>query len=247
MNYTVRCSLFLEELGHYSFTFPAGWWWVLTNQCKLIFFFSVLVSALCLSVIHNKDLLATIHLLVAMVKCFQPEMELPPNVKVEVVAVEVSFSSSFSTFFLLQISLQHIVWKLLFFFFSLTSIYIQVSSSGIKSDIQTEVLTEDRWVNCFHVFFCEYVEKVHLVCFWPPTATQAQTATTVKVSKSALMLGQCDILNVAQYSVQWLNIPLWLSDHPEADPIEQLLKLEPHKVNTVKKVWRGVEQGAEVV
>uniref|UniRef100_A0A3B4YQU7 Parvin, gamma n=1 Tax=Seriola lalandi dorsalis TaxID=1841481 RepID=A0A3B4YQU7_SERLL len=59
-----------------------------------------------IKLIHNKDLLATIHLLVAMVKCFQPEMDLPPNVKVEVVAVEVS-------------------------------------SRGIKSDVQTEVLTED--------------------------------------------------------------------------------------------------------
>uniref|UniRef100_A0A8C4HVY7 Parvin, gamma n=1 Tax=Dicentrarchus labrax TaxID=13489 RepID=A0A8C4HVY7_DICLA len=42
--------------------------------------------------IHNKDLLATIHLLVAMVRCFQPELDLPPNVKVEVVVVEVSRS-----------------------------------------------------------------------------------------------------------------------------------------------------------
>lgn len=50
----------------------------------------ILLSAACLSVIHNKDLLATIHLLVAMVKQFQPELDLPPNVKVEVVVVEVS-------------------------------------------------------------------------------------------------------------------------------------------------------------
>ncbi|XP_068595865.1 gamma-parvin [Brachionichthys hirsutus] len=42
--------------------------------------------------IHNKDILATIHLLVAMVRCFQPELPLPPNVKVEVVNVEVSRS-----------------------------------------------------------------------------------------------------------------------------------------------------------
>uniref|UniRef100_A0A8C6PLM9 Parvin, gamma n=1 Tax=Nothobranchius furzeri TaxID=105023 RepID=A0A8C6PLM9_NOTFU len=48
--------------------------------------------------IHNKDLLATIHLLVAMVKAFQPELILPPNVKVEVVAVEVSQSSGCGTF-----------------------------------------------------------------------------------------------------------------------------------------------------
>uniref|UniRef100_A0A3Q3VXQ4 Calponin-homology (CH) domain-containing protein n=1 Tax=Mola mola TaxID=94237 RepID=A0A3Q3VXQ4_MOLML len=33
--------------------------------------------------IHSKDLLATIHLLVAMVRCFQPNLDLPPNVKVE--------------------------------------------------------------------------------------------------------------------------------------------------------------------
>lgn len=57
--------------------------------------------------IHNKDLLATIHLLVAMVRCFQPELDLPPNVEVEVVVVEVS-------------------------------------RSGIKSDTQVEVLTEKR-------------------------------------------------------------------------------------------------------
>uniref|UniRef100_H2UZP7 Parvin, gamma n=1 Tax=Takifugu rubripes TaxID=31033 RepID=H2UZP7_TAKRU len=44
--------------------------------------------------IHNKDLLATIHLLVAMVKRFQPELELPPDVKVEVVVVEVSNTSA---------------------------------------------------------------------------------------------------------------------------------------------------------
>ncbi|XP_008274348.1 gamma-parvin isoform X2 [Stegastes partitus] len=89
--------------------------------------------------IHNKDLLATIHLLVAMVRCFQPELDLPPNVKVEVVVVEVS-------------------------------------KSGIKSDVQTEVLTEESSMS---------------------------------------------------------------SDSPSnaerEDPIEQLLKLEAHKVNTVKK------------
>uniref|UniRef100_A0A3B4B0M1 Calponin-homology (CH) domain-containing protein n=1 Tax=Periophthalmus magnuspinnatus TaxID=409849 RepID=A0A3B4B0M1_9GOBI len=34
--------------------------------------------------IHNKDLLATVHLLVAMVKRFQPELKLPPDVEVEV-------------------------------------------------------------------------------------------------------------------------------------------------------------------
>uniref|UniRef100_A0A3Q4HSV5 Parvin, gamma n=1 Tax=Neolamprologus brichardi TaxID=32507 RepID=A0A3Q4HSV5_NEOBR len=34
--------------------------------------------------IHNKDLLATLHLLVAMVRCFQPELDLPSDVKIEV-------------------------------------------------------------------------------------------------------------------------------------------------------------------
>ncbi|KAF7224045.1 gamma-parvin isoform X2 [Nothobranchius furzeri] len=88
--------------------------------------------------IHNKDLLATIHLLVAMVKAFQPELILPPNVKVEVVAVEVG-------------------------------------KNGIKSEVQTEILTEDS------------------------------TASDSSVSAEGV------------------------------DPIEQLLKLEANKVNTVKK------------
>lgn len=42
--------------------------------------------------IHNKDLLATVHLLVAMVKRFQPGLDLPASVEVEVVVVEVSRS-----------------------------------------------------------------------------------------------------------------------------------------------------------
>ncbi|XP_021166539.2 gamma-parvin isoform X1 [Fundulus heteroclitus] len=90
--------------------------------------------------IHNKDLLATIHLLVAMVKAFQPKLNLPQNVKIEVVIVEVS-------------------------------------KSGIKSELQTEVLTGDSYS--------------------PDTDS---------------------------------------SSNPEReDPIEQLLKLEANKVNTVKK------------
>ncbi|XP_007546775.1 gamma-parvin-like isoform X1 [Poecilia formosa] len=89
--------------------------------------------------IHNKDLLATIHLLVAMAKAFQPELNLPPNVKIDVVTVEVS-------------------------------------KSGIKSEVQTEVLTEDS------------------------------------------------------------NAGSGSSSYPgREDPIEQLLKLEATKVNTVKK------------
>lgn len=88
--------------------------------------------------IHNKDLLATLHLLVAMVRCFQPELDLPPDVKIEVVVVEVS-------------------------------------KSGIKSDVQVEILTEES----------------------------SDTDS--------------------------------LSNTEREDPIEQLLKLEAHKVNTVKK------------
>ncbi|CAN9498966.1 unnamed protein product [Ophioblennius macclurei] len=89
--------------------------------------------------IHGKDLLATLHLLVAMVRCFQPELDLPPNVKVEVIAVEVN-------------------------------------KTGIKTNVQTEVLTEERDAD-----------------------------------------------------------PDALSSAERDDPIEQLLKLDAHKVNTVKK------------
>lgn len=90
--------------------------------------------------IHNKDLLATIHLLVAMVRSFQPELELPLNVKVEVVVIEVT-------------------------------------GSGIRSEVQTEILTEEGRDSGSD----------------SPSNTERE------------------------------------------DPIEQLLKLEAHKVNTVKK------------
>ncbi|XP_054631724.1 gamma-parvin isoform X2 [Dunckerocampus dactyliophorus] len=63
-----------------------------------------------LDVIHKKDLLATLHLLVAMVRRFQPEVELPTDVKVQVAVVEVS-------------------------------------RRGIRSDVQTEVLTEASGAN----------------------------------------------------------------------------------------------------
>ncbi|XP_034031955.1 gamma-parvin [Thalassophryne amazonica] len=89
--------------------------------------------------IHDKDLLATVHLLVAMVRCFQPEVYLPQDVTVEVIVVEVT-------------------------------------REGLKSNVQIEVLTE----------------------------------------KSVGGAGS-------------------LSDPDRDDPIERLLKLEPHKVNTVKK------------
>ncbi|XP_072528461.1 gamma-parvin isoform X2 [Salminus brasiliensis] len=42
--------------------------------------------------IHSRDLLATLHLLVAMVKCYQPSLPLPLNVSVEVVSLEVNKS-----------------------------------------------------------------------------------------------------------------------------------------------------------
>ena len=39
--------------------------------------------------IFNKDLLATLHLLVALAKRFQPDLPLPTNVQVEVITMEV--------------------------------------------------------------------------------------------------------------------------------------------------------------
>ncbi|XP_069048814.1 gamma-parvin isoform X1 [Lepisosteus oculatus] len=42
------------------------------------------------NLIHNRDLLSTLHLLVAIVKHFQPEMALPSNVCLEVIILEVS-------------------------------------------------------------------------------------------------------------------------------------------------------------
>uniref|UniRef100_A0A8C6W1S8 Gamma-parvin n=1 Tax=Nannospalax galili TaxID=1026970 RepID=A0A8C6W1S8_NANGA len=38
--------------------------------------------------IFNKDLLATLHLLVALARCFQPDLPLPANVQVEVIRIE---------------------------------------------------------------------------------------------------------------------------------------------------------------
>ncbi|XP_069619449.1 gamma-parvin isoform X2 [Ranitomeya imitator] len=40
------------------------------------------------SSIHSKDLLATLHLLVALARHFRPDLPLPPNVSVEVIVVE---------------------------------------------------------------------------------------------------------------------------------------------------------------
>ncbi|KAM4039452.1 gamma-parvin isoform 4-T4 [Anomaloglossus baeobatrachus] len=41
-----------------------------------------------MSSIHNKDLLATLHLLVALARHYRPDLPLPPNVSVEVVVME---------------------------------------------------------------------------------------------------------------------------------------------------------------
>ncbi|KAG8579876.1 hypothetical protein GDO81_011081 [Engystomops pustulosus] len=43
-----------------------------------------------LNLIHSKDLLATLHLLVALARHFKPDLPLPENVSVEVVVMEVS-------------------------------------------------------------------------------------------------------------------------------------------------------------
>ncbi|XP_018602581.1 gamma-parvin isoform X2 [Scleropages formosus] len=87
--------------------------------------------------IHSKDLLATLHLLVAMVKRFQPDLQLPSGISVEVLLVEVT-------------------------------------KGGIKSDKQTEQITEAG------------------------KSSKDQNAN-------------------------------------RADPIDELLRMEPQKVDTVKK------------
>lgn len=87
--------------------------------------------------IHDKDLLATLHLLVAIVRRFQPDLALPLGVSVEVVLLEVS-------------------------------------KSGIKSEKQVEHITE------------------------PSDSADGSSATP-----------------------------------KTGDPIEQLMKLDPHKINTV--------------
>lgn len=49
---------------------------------------------------------------------------------------------------------------------------------------------------------------------------------------------EVDILNVIRTRLVHTNTFFWLSHHLGQDPIEQLLKLEANKVNTVKKVWK---------
>ncbi|XP_038872786.1 gamma-parvin [Salvelinus namaycush] len=114
--------------------------------------------------IHNKDLLATLHLLVAMVRCFQPNLELPPNVRVEVVLLEVN-------------------------------------RSGIKSEKEIEILTDERLVNYFRLCCCVQLQ-LHVL--------QRRDSVSDSTTDS-------------------------LSSSDSEDPIEQLLKLEPHKINTVKR------------
>lgn len=59
--------------------------------------------------------------------------------------------------------------------------------------------------------------------------------------RAVVRLSWCYILNVQTALERWLNALLCPSGHPGEDPIEKLLKLEPHKVDTLKKVQRGEE------
>lgn len=97
-----------------------------------------------------------------MVRCFEPRLDLPAGVKVKVVIVEVSFSLSFS----LNSVSNTICGIVAQFWF--TSIYIQVTKDGMKSEEQTEVLTVERLVDFFPVLFFGWEKKqlrVHLISF----------------------------------------------------------------------------------
>lgn len=185
----------------------------------------ILLSTNRLSVIHNKDVLATIHLLVAMVKHFQPELNLPPNVKVEVVVVEVSSTLIFRTFACQSKHTCAAVKSILF------HLRLQVSGSGIKSHTEMEVLTDDRWAEYRSVPRRGSFQEAHIACFW--TETAATPLAAFRVSKEASPIWhvdyqQCKIAAWSDYSRYLFS--------PEEDPIDQLLKLEAHKVNTVKQV-----------
>lgn len=170
------------------------------------FFSSVFYSAARLSVIHNKDLLATIHLLVAMVKCFQPELDLPPNVKVDVVVVEVSSELELQHFFLLK----HIQTSES----QLALIFNQVGKSGIKSDIDTEVLTGERWADVCVIVFVMWgklsVHLIYIIFFLFQTETQAQTPRAIlNVSRGGWDVGGWADLtswmsSKQHYGLQWL-------------------------------------------
>lgn len=94
-------------------------------------------------------------------------------------------------------------------------------------------------------WFCEY--KNHAVTshsVGSSAAVQPPTPPAVlKVRYSGQKLNWCDILNVIQTWLKHTNTFFWRARHPGEDPIEQLLKLEANKVNTVKKVGKRTGGG----
>ncbi|XP_031657038.1 gamma-parvin isoform X1 [Oncorhynchus kisutch] len=128
--------------------------------------------------IHSKDLLATLHLLVAMVRCFQPNLELPLNVRVEVVLLEVN-------------------------------------RSGIKSEKEIEILTDERLINYFRLCCCVRLQLHVLQRMDSVSGDRIFTLFSVYLNSDSATDA--------------------LSSSDSEDPIEQLLKLEPHKINTVKR------------
>lgn len=180
----------------------------------------ILLSAARLSVIHNKDLLATIHLLVAMVKRFQPELELPPDVKVEVVVVEVSF-------FHLYLPPWTRLWC--------RSRFPTVCRSAGEGSNPAR-----RWK------FSQKIGEQNVACL---------VGRCVETHGGFWLFEQDRLLQLSRQHSEWVKkVPsfdmLTLSNttaqpevtfpgssvSPEEDPIDQLLKLEAHKVNTVKQV-----------
>ncbi|KAI4897466.1 hypothetical protein NFI96_013343 [Prochilodus magdalenae] len=114
--------------------------------------------------IHSRDLLATLHLLVAIAKRYQPDLALPPNVSVEVVSFEVH-------------------------------------KSGIKSDKQMEYIT-----------------------------TQSDDTDGQTNSVSVSLSNPCISEHIQQACL--ICVTPFLT---EEDPIDELLKLDAHKIATVKK------------
>lgn len=174
-----------------------------------------------------------------MVRCFQPELDLPPNVKVEVLHLEVSFISSFSTF-LLWTGLGHTLLRPPPLWFTL--IFIQVTRGGIISHVETEVLTDKRWVSLYSVWFgrCEN-SWGHLFFFHFFNRDSGSDSLSNTEGKQRVVGGWADLtfLNVIETASQ-PTVTLTHSSGclvtPGGDPIDQLLKLEAHKVNTVKQV-----------
>lgn len=58
---------------------------------NIVFFLSMEIAIL------TKDLLSTLHLLVAIAKHFEPNLAMPPNVQVETITIEVTIVSIFDT------------------------------------------------------------------------------------------------------------------------------------------------------